>query len=47
MQPGDIEYILISLIMGIPIAVILGILLLIYRLLESKEERDVNNKIKN
>ena len=47
MQPGDIEYILISLIMGIPIAVILGILLLIYRLLESKEKSNANNKIKN
>lgn len=46
MQPGDIEYILISLIMGIPIAVILGILLLIYRLLESKEKNNVNNQIK-
>ena len=50
-QPGDIEYIIITLVLGIPVVIILGICLLIYNLLDrffngNRKDKDIDKFIR-
>lgn len=50
-QPGDIEYIIISLILGIPVVLFLGVMLLIYHLLDrffngNRKDKDIDRFIR-
>ena len=51
LQPGYLEYIIITLILGIPVVIVMGVIVLIYNLVDrffngNRKDRDIDKFIR-